>query len=928
MKHNRILSATLLGGLMILSAACVEEASINEQYRPAGSEIAFSASAGYNNGTATRTEYSGYVNGSNDYERINWLADDPLTINYTHAGATESGNYVVTSSITPDQEISNAEIEAAGEKLHWGEGTGDHLFYAMYPTTGFKNNSSASLVNNHVRGTIPAAQTVTLKNGVYEPAMQYGYMIAYKRIEASSTASVVKLPFRPAMTAIQFRLSTQDAAPLTVSSFEMSSTSTAKIAGTFEFDITGGNDRGATWNTVSTSGTTNKITVTFAGGTPKIEKDKVLDFTVFALPVDFTEVTIKLNFTDGSSKRLELKKNATTWFNFEATKKYRITNAEVPGGEVWDYFIEEIPDLTTYGHLATTSSMPFNVVSYKVKRGTTTKVPVAWNLEYQPSGASGWSSTPDDKIDVNITSGGGSAVTTANGANISRDHNASEYSGDAPDVVDGSTAALRTAADIPAAAKDSDGYYDLSKHPVYGPDQFGAPQSMETANCYIVQGPGLYKFPLVYGNAIKAGATNKASYDVSDNAAAGQSYFLSNFLRHDDQPITNPWIKNNGFNVNSAIIVWQDGTDNADGQIIKDADVTVDGDYIKFEVKRELIRPGNVIIAARVGSTVVWSWHIWVTEKDLTPKAVKDAINNTNWMMNYNLGWMDATAARGTKWNDWTTRVRITQAESGKQVTFRVRQIGETISVDANIGSNTFYQWGRKDPMLPAASSNTDKAQYSASGMLWEKSSTHTVGNSTAPKFGHSIQHPNWQYVALNLNEGYWTGYFYLGNLWDSGLVNDGNVGEFGNRFPVKTVYDPCPRGFVVPYLYGFSGFGGGLDYTAPMGSGTINGTQLADGYRFNTGISGTIFFPFCGARAHDGNHGGAGTSIYDVRDLGYYWTACANRYNSTTNASGVETRKTSKMMIMLREANYIRPGHEQRKAAAYAIRPVLEDQH
>ena len=41
MKHNHILSATLLGGLMILSAACVEEAAINEQYRPAGSEIVF-----------------------------------------------------------------------------------------------------------------------------------------------------------------------------------------------------------------------------------------------------------------------------------------------------------------------------------------------------------------------------------------------------------------------------------------------------------------------------------------------------------------------------------------------------------------------------------------------------------------------------------------------------------------------------------------------------------------------------------------------------------------------------------------------------------------------------------------------------------------------------------------------------------------------
>lgn len=929
MKHNHILAAALLGGLMILSAACVKEAAINEQYRPAGSEIVFSAATGYNNGVGTRTEYSGYINNSNDYERINWLQNDPMTITYTHGEESQNGKYLVTNSITPNQEKSQAEIEAESTKLYWGEGAGDHYFYAMYPSTGFNGNSTASLVGKHVKGTIPTAQTVTLKNGIYQPAMEYGYMVAYQKVAATSSTTTVTLPFRPAMTAFQFRLSTQADTPLTVRSFEMSSAA-GNMAGPFEFDITGGNDRGATWASVSPAGNTNKITVTFAGTAPTIEKDKVLDFTVFALPVDMTQVTIKITFSDNTSKRLELKKNATTWFQFQATKKYLITNTEVPGSEVWDYFIEEIPDQTFYGHLAD-GPKSFNVVSYKVKRGTTTRVPVAWTLEYNPNGSSSWSSSNDGKLGVTLTSGDGTAVTVANGASVLRDHTDAEKNEDG--VEDAATAALRAAPEIPDEALGGDDYYDLSKHPIYGDDQFGSPKAeWESANCYVVQRPGLYKFPLVYGNAIRRGRDNENAYNVDYMHTEGdETYFLQKFVRHDDQPIVKPWIKDNGITVTSAVIAWQDGTTNADGVIIKDASVTTDGDYIYFEVERERIRPGNIVICAKAGSTVVWSWHIWVTEKDLTPRKVKDYTGVDNYMLNYNLGWMDATNARSLKWDDWTMNVRITQAESGKQVTFKVRQVGESVSVEPNVGSNTFYQWGRKDPMLPAAFTDQDKDQYSATGMAWEKT-TATNGtrlNGAALKFGHSIQHPNLQYVyvggfSTGSTEAYYDGTDYMiGNLWDSGLKSNLGWGDNAARIPYKTVYDPCPPGFVVPNANAFTYFAGGTDYTSPLGSGTVHGSLLGNGYNFSDGYGGRMFFPFCGARAHDGAHGESETSIYDVDNLGYYWTSCPNRYSSTTNYSGVQGRKTAKMMILTRE--YVRATHEQRKGAAYAIRPVLD---
>ena len=148
----------------------------------------------------------------------------------------------------------------------------------------------------------------------------------------------------------------------------------------------------------------------------------------------------------------------------------------------------------------------------------------------------------------------------------------------------------------------------------------------------------------------------------------------------------------------------------------------------------------------------------------------------------------------------------------------------------------------------------------------------------------------------------------------------------------MKTVYDPCPPGYVVPYEYAFSGVsknGNVLTY-AYYYNGESN-TQLwarytaTVGYIFNIPSSDRMDFPFCGARAHHGDStDSVNGSIYDVKTLGYYWTSCPNNYASTSDASGVQSRRTAKMMIMV-DNSYIRPGHEQRKAACYAVRPVLE---
>ena len=40
----------------------------------------------------------------------------------------------------------------------------------------------------------------------------------------------------------------------------------------------------------------------------------------------------------------------------------------------------------------------------------------------------------------------------------------------------------------------------------------GAATVENTANSYVISAPGVYMFPLVYGNAIKGGVTNRSAY--------------------------------------------------------------------------------------------------------------------------------------------------------------------------------------------------------------------------------------------------------------------------------------------------------------------------------------------------------------------------------------------------------------------------------
>jgi len=69
-----------------------------------------------------------------------------------------------------------------------------------------------------------------------------------------------------------------------------------------------------------------------------------------------------------------------------------------------------------------------------------------------------------------------------------------------------------------------------------------------------------------------------------------------------------------GLTVASAELLWQDVT----SLISK---VSVDGDYLCFSVGT--FNPGNALIAVKDGNgNILWSWHIWATEDDLSGTTV------------------------------------------------------------------------------------------------------------------------------------------------------------------------------------------------------------------------------------------------------------------------------------------------------------------
>ena len=436
----------------------------------------------------------------------------------------------------------------------------------------------------------------------------------------------------------------------------------------------------------------------------------------------------------------------------------------------------------------------------------------------------------------------------------------------------------------------STNYYDLSTH-----DLAGNTTVRNTANCYIVNRPGFYKIPLIYGNAIKDGAPNSIAWTGTPR------------IGHNGVgTINSPYIWDNGV-PKDAVLCWQD----AENLVTVDEDNCIEYNtqenmyYLKFRITTGNIKPGNAIIAVRnSGSTIMWSWHIWATPEDVfATKTVTDFQGFKHDFMPIALGWIPMNGEM-KKYTERSVIVRV-QQESGLVNTFRITQLAGAELTDATYGYAPYYQFGRKDPQLPCnGSASIDHDQFPKpvddNPYHWRIVASQTT-------YANSIQNPHVFYAGATD----WCNTRYY-NLW----CTDGIRG-FNNTLVTKTIYDPCPAGFKMMESNACTGFsltGGEVTNTAYM---NYKKNDRGMYVWTNTAHTETLYFPNLTCRER--NNGIIRTS--NNAQVSYECWAWSARGTSTTTGD----YPTMGCSAGIRETR-IAPNCNYYRAWGFTIHPVRDN--
>lgn len=345
-----------------------------------------------------------------------------------------------------------------------------------------------------------------------------------------------------------------------------------------------------------------------------------------------------------------------------------------------------------------------------------------------------------------------------------------------------------------------------------------------TANCYIVSTPGTYSFDAtVIGNGAKGIMlpTNTTHFHTEDATIAPTQ----------------------------AALLWQ----TAAGLI---TEVSYAEGKITF-TKSADEEFGNALIAAKdAEGTILWSWHIWCT--DMGDLQTYVSTTGTYETMDRNLG---------------ATYASSEYVEDSKLL---MRTVG------------MYYQWGRKDPFVGPVDLSVKIVTYDGTNY------TGRVNNALAPMYdiegntvsrpsrsgareladtsiATSIQKPLMMIQTGSATNGDWfavsanktgKGSEYRGySLW--GNPEGYDYKSSAKPTPVKTIYDPCPPGYMVPPI----DWGRGL--LRKKGVAGLGGVYSANGGATYT------FFPYAsrieryGASAWNLVNG---KSYAGYEDNGHYW--------------------------------------------------------
>lgn len=365
---------------------------------------------------------------------------------------------------------------------------------------------------------------------------------------------------------------------------------------------------------------------------------------------------------------------------------------------------------------------------------------------------------------------------------------------------------------------------DLSLYNIHGYDT----SSRTTANTYIVRNPGHYVIPLIYGNSIKNNQINDRAY--TNNG----SQYSADFVNYLGNQIVSPYIETDtGVNASTAELVWQTSKDMITNVSILQG---TDCNYLRFTVNNIPSVNGDAVLAIKdENGNIMWSWMIWAVSEDIEAATV---VNNTG--------------------------VEYIMMTAGLGAIFDLNKTNYVVP---------HFQWGRKDPMCPPASYNSDinMVLYDINGDVYNGFGAFgTADDSSNEKtVKNSIRYPNLFFTEYDSRKNNWNNLDWFVNFWNANMTSSSSAAD-DQDIAIKTIYDPCPRGFMIPSGRFATGFTSTGSSTSTAEEFNIIGSWN-NGWTFkkNSNDIDGLYLPAVGYRDRSsGSFGSVGSS-------GYWWS-CA----------------------------------------------------
>ena len=230
------------------------------------------------------------------------------------------------------------------------------------------------------------------------------------------------------------------------------------------------------------------------------------------------------------------------------------------------------------------------------------------------------------------------------------------------------------------------------------------------------------------------------------------------------------------------------------------SDVELKYGYIRFKLPDSSARGNAVIAAYDDKGKVLWSWHVWITDR---PAEQSFSVGeHTITLLDRNLGATKAVCSNAS---------------------------------DALATYGLYYQWGRKDPSMGPPTYNYSPINLNTAPYYDFSSDEKTAAEVTQfaqPTLRNSVENPMYLILPTGQPLSYifnWT-YLRYDFLWGY---------DIATGMTTKTIYDPCPYGYRVP--------------SSELGALFSMGSGSAGTYGYTRTVNGTqFFFPYAGFKGVD----------------------------------------------------------------------------